>query len=180
MAKYSDPEMPFVESHYQGAGQRPTLIALRPSMTTSEAGAALGVATRYHSKSSPHDAPHYVVDDETRFRCVEDDTIAGHWHCEDKGAIRVMLCAEPVSRVQFWDEIVVHKRVLHNAARLVADLTLLHKIRPEILCEEDLVRWKKHKWRRRGGIFVDASGYDFPIEDFLAEVKAQRALKTHI
>ena len=79
------------------------------------------------------------------------------------------MCAEPVGPETFWDQ-KLHGRVLHRAAKLVADLTLAYKIP---------VRYIDEGGRFNRGIIVDTpSGW--PSAEFLSEVKAQQALKKHI
>ena len=174
--------MPFVEAKLQGGRQKPTAIILRPSHTRSFDGAALAVAQRWHQAPSFWTAGHYTVDESKRFRCVPDNVVAGSDDV-DKNAIRIALCAEPVGGTQFWDED-FHRLVLRKAAELVAELTLVHKIRPTFLNDEDgstesYARWQQRRNRRRGGLYVvETSG--FPFEAFIDEVNAKRDLKKHI
>lgn len=177
MSKYEPPKAPYVEAHHQGGKQKPTAIILRPSFTNSEEGAALAVAQYWHKSASFWDAGHYVVDRNKRFRCVRDNVIAG---IDDsgKGELRVALCADPISGTQFWDED-EHRLVLRNAAQLVAELTLAHKIKVRYLTENSLERWGKYRSRARGGIYV-CETRGFPFQAFINEVNAQRVLKTHI
>jgi hypothetical protein len=163
--------VPYVQAHYQGDYQRPTSIILTPSFTTSDKGAALAVALRWHSKTSPHDSGHYTVDEEDSFSCTPDDSIAGYGASVQKNAIRITMCAEPVSCEDFWD-LSMHHKVLDQTALLVAMLCAEHKIRPVWLDENDQMRWQKHRWRRRGGIFVDVS-YNFPQDWFMTQVENQ-------
>lgn len=170
--------MPSVEAFYQDGKQKPTAIILTPSFTTSAKGAALGVAMNWHTKSSPHESGHYTVDEVQRFRTTPDNRVAGHWHCSQKGAIRIMICAEPYSASRFWhdDE---HIPVLQKTAELVADLTLAHNINVAYFTEPTFERWKKRPSRRRGGILVDTPE-GWPWQAFYNDVMAQRALKTII
>jgi hypothetical protein len=150
---------------------------LRPSFTNSEEGAALAVAQYWHKSSSFWDAGHFTVDSAKRFRCVRDNVIAGIDNT-GKGELRVAMCADPVSRTVFWNED-EHRLVLRNTAKLVAELTLAHKIELRYLDEVGLAKWSKFRTRRRGGIYVyEPSG--FPWQAFINEVKAQRALKSNI
>lgn len=172
MSKYKTPKMPFVEAHYQFGKQKPKQIILRGTFTTSNKGAALGIAQVWHSSQEPWTSGHYTIDDETRFRCVPDHVIAGTKDCSDKGVLRVAICAEPVSGFRFWDE-TLHARVLKRTAKLVAELSLAYNI-PVRYVDEDVRGWLKPK-----GIVIDTpSGW--PSETFLTEVKAQKVLKTHI
>ena len=78
----------------------------------------------------------------------------------------------------FWNED-EHRLVLRNAAQLVAELSLAHKIKVRYLDQEGLERWGRFRSRSRGGIYIyEPSG--FPFDAFLNEVNAQRVLKTHI
>jgi hypothetical protein len=172
MSKYTTPKMPYVEARYQFGRQKPRRIILRGTFTTSAKGAALGLAQAWHSAPEPWKSGHYTVDEETRFRCIPDLVIAGTKAESDKGTLRVAICAEPVSGQRFWDE-TLHGRVLNRTAKLVAELTLAYNIPVRYINEDDRGWWSGR------GIYVDTpSGW--PSETFLAEVNAQRVLKTHI
>ena len=177
MTKYEAPRAPYVEALHQGGKQKPTAIILRPSFTNSKDGAALAVAQYWHRSASFWDAGHYTVDENKRFRCVRDNVVAGQSKT-DKGAIRIALCADPVSGTTFWGE-AIHGCVLRKTAELVAELALAYKIKVRYLSPKEQDRWHKYPTRRRGGIIVvEESGW--PADEFLAEVRAQIALKTHI
>lgn len=178
MSKYESPEMPFIEARYQGGKQNPTAIILRGTMTTSDVGAALGFAQMWHRSPDPWKSGHYTVDEGSRYRCVLDDVVAGDKTCNDKGAIRIAVCGEPFSRTEFWNE-EAHRAVLFRTAKLVAELTLLHKIKVTYLTDSKLEKWRKHPWRSRGGIIIDTPE-GWPWQAFMNEVLAQRALKTFI
>jgi hypothetical protein len=108
---------------------------------------------------------------------VRDNVIAGK-DTSSKGELRVAICADPMSGQVFWNED-EHRYVLRNAAQLVAELTLAHKIKVRYLDQESLEHWSQFRTRRRGGIYVyEPSG--FPFQAFIDEVNAQRVLKTHI
>ena len=175
---YETPSAPYVQALHQGGKQKPTAIILRPSFTNSKDGAALAVAQFWHRSANDFwDAGHYTVDSEQRFRCVRDNVIAGLGN-SSKGELRVAMCADPVSRDTFWNED-EHRLVLRNTARLVAELSLAHKINLTYLDDEQFARWQKRKTRRRGGIrIVEQRGW--PWDEFMNEVFAQRVLKTHI
>jgi len=174
--------MPFVSAKLQGGKQKPTAIILRPSHTRSFDGAALAVAQRWHQAPSFWSAGHYTVDESKRYRCVNDDVVAGD-NESDKGAIRIAMCAEPAGNSVFWDED-YHRHVLRKTAELVAELSLAHKIEVDYLNEEyggdkTFAKWQKRRTRRRGGIYVvETSG--FPFQAFINEVDAKRDLKKHI
>lgn len=183
MTHYEPPTMPFVAAKLQGGKQKPTAIILRPSHTRSFDGAALAVAQRWHQAPSFWSAGHYTVDETKRYRCVPDDVVAGVGDDVDRNAIRIALCAEPVSNGVFWNED-FHRHVLRNAAELVAELSLAHKIPVDYLNEEhsgdkSYTKWEKRRTRRRGGIYVmETSG--FPFKAFIDEVDTKRDLKKHI
>jgi hypothetical protein len=177
MTKYEAPRAPYVEALHRGGKQKPTAIILRPSFTNSREGAALAVAQYWHKSASFWDAGHYTVDETKRFRCVRDNVVAGLTKT-DKGAIRIAVCADPVSGTTFWDR-AEHGAVLRKTAELVAELILVHKIKLRYLSPKEQARWHKYPTRRRGGIIVmEESGW--PADEFLAEVKTQIVLKTHI
>src|SRR6478735_1801399 len=178
MSRYEDPQMPFIEAQHQGKKQKPTAIILSPSFTTSAKGAALGVAMNWHSKSSPHESGHYTVDEVERYRTTSDKRVAGHWHCSRKGAIRIMICAEPYSAGTFWHDD-VHRPVLQKTAELVAELSLVHRIKVVYFTPSSFDRWAERPSRRRGGLLVDAPE-GWPWQRFYNDVMAQRALKPPI
>lgn len=168
MTKHTSPEWPFVEARYSGGKQRPTVITLQPSFTTSEEGAALGLANMWHSPFSPDYSGHYTVDNAKIIRCVDDSVVSGFKEFQLDGILRIFMCAEPASPTTFWNE-VEHAQVLHTTATLVAELCRKHKIRPRYLDYQDLLHWGAWSTRRRGGIFVNASE-DWPHELFLKDV----------
>lgn len=172
MSKYETPIMPYVEAHCQFGKQKPKRIVLRGTFTTSAKGAALGIAQAWHSSHEPWISGHYTIDDETRYRCIDDHVIAGTKESHDKGFLRIAICAEPVSGYRFWNE-TLHARVLNRTAKLVAELSLAYNI-PIRYVPGDLNRWPM----KRGIVIDTPSGW--PAEAFLAEVNAQRVLKTHI
>jgi hypothetical protein len=178
MSKYDMPSIPYVESRFQFGKQKPSAIILRGTFTTSDEGAALGLAQAWHKAPEPWASGHFTVDARKRFRCTPDRVIAGTPGCSDKGAVRIAICAEPFSGDIFWHED-THLPVLFRAAELVAELTLAYKIPVRYLEVESLERWMKRPATRRGGIIVDTPE-GWPYERFLSEVKAQRALKTII
>ena len=177
MSKYDLPTMPFVEAAAKFGRQRPTAIILRGTMTSSDEGSALGIANAWHKSQGPWNSGHYAVDSDRRYRCVKDTEIAGTEQSNDKGAIRVAICAEPIDRARFWS-LTYHDQVLRNTAKLVAELTLTHSIRPVYLSNQEREKWEKLKTKRRGGIIIDSpSGW--PHEEFLHMLHVQRALKAH-
>jgi hypothetical protein len=163
MSKYVAPSIPFVEARHVGRKQKPTAIVLSLSSTTSEKGAALGIASYHHSASSPLVSHHYIIDEAETYRCISDNVAAYH---SPHGAISILLCAEP-------DEFEPHWPVLTRAAELVAVLIYGYGIPNRYLDEEMEESWKKHKWRRRGGLIVRAAG-TWPYSAFLDDVERRR------
>lgn len=178
MSTYSSPEMPTVQSRHQGGKQKPTAIILRGAFTTSSDGAALGLANAWHKGPDPWRSGHYTIDDRSRFRCTPDDVVAGAEEWATKGAILIAICAEPVTGSVFWDS-GLHRDVLNRTAELVAELTLAHKIQHHYLEPKSAEGWIRKPSRRRGGIIVETTS-GWPFQEFIDEVKAQRALKSHI
>ena len=163
------PKMPYVQGQHQFGKQRPTLIRLTPTFTKSVEGSALGVVGHWHRSEHPSKAGHYVVDDASSYRSVNDRTIVGTKEFNQKGVLRIAICAEPVSRKQFWD-LKEHQQVLDQVAELVAALSEVYKIRQRYLNEEQLRTWSSFQTRRRGGIVVDElSGW--PDKEFLQMVQ---------
>lgn len=173
MTKYQAPNVPFVEAYLIGSKQKPTAIAIELSMTTSEKGAALAIATRLHKPSSPSKSYHYISDEAGSYRGVWDNLAA---HGNPYRALSVLVCAEPGDDVRLWGK-PTHAPVRHRAAELVAELILAYKIKPRYLEGADLARWMKRKSRRNGGIIVHVPGV-WPHETFLADVKAHLVMKS--
>lgn len=169
MSNHQISNIPYVESRYKGGNQKPTVIILAPSFTTSEDGAALGLATTWNSSSSPYRTSHYVVDNESIYRCTDDNVVAGRPRFSYKNALRITICAEPVSVSRFWD-VNEHSKVLYKTASLVSDLSQIHNIRLRYLNEVDQRKWNKFKWRRRGGIILEVRN-GWPEEFFLNAVE---------
>jgi hypothetical protein len=171
VAKYPPPNVPFVEAYHKGGKQRPTAIIIRSSSTPSIEGSAFAIAQYWHRPSSPHEACQYVVDEAAIYRCVDDKTVAGHWHCSDKGAIRINVCAEPVPENEYWDD-AVRAKVLGQTADLVSQLCLAYKIPNAYLDDEGFRRWKKWRTRRRGGMFIHLPGA-WPKQEFQNDVQSR-------
>lgn len=172
MTRFQPPVVPFVESHHKGKKQRPSLIMLHLSETTSEKGAALGIANYWHQPFSPEDAAcHYVVDESAQFRCVPDKFQCGG----SKGVLHITMCALPTTSELVWDG-ESYSNVLIRTADLVAQLCLAYKIHPRILDSEQFDRWFRFKSRRRSGIGIHLPGV-WPRSRFLALVQ-ERILET--
>lgn len=172
MSRYKAPTVPFVQARNVGGPQKPTAIVLKLSSTTSDRGAALGIASYHHQATAPLQSYHYIVDNETTYRCVRDDVAAyGNLH----NAINILICAHPHEQEAMWQDATA-KCVMHRAAALVADMMLVHKIKPRYLRGEAEQKWLNHKWRRRGGLIVRVQG-DWPYESFLLDVKSQIVIK---
>lgn len=156
--RYAGNNIPFVEAAHVGGKQKPTAIVLRSSFTTSDDGAALGVATHWHYAGSKMDSCHYVVDDAKTFRCVPDKIRAYPMSTGIYNrAVSINVCYEPPD----WPS----PQVLDRTAVLAARLCKLHKIKPRILSQDQELAWVIHKWRSRGGIILKTVG-EFPIADF--------------
>lgn len=175
MTKYEPPIMPFVEAKLKGGKQRPRVIFIKPTFTSSDFGSALAIAQRWHRGASFWEAGHYVLDSKKRFRCVRDNVIAGEIDA-DKGALRIAVCAEPISGDVFWD-VEVHKEVLRKTAELVAELTLIHNIKVRYLEKGELSKRQRFSMRRRGGIFIEET-VGWPLQTFMDEVNEFRKLKS--
>lgn len=169
MRNSKTPKVPYIQGRHQYGKQRPTLIRLTPSFTKSIEGNALGVAGHWHKTEHPSKTGHYVVDDAKSYRSVYDRTIVGTKEFSQKGVLRIVICAEPVSRRQFWD-LNEHHKVLDQAAELVAALSEVYKIRQRYLNEEQLDEWYSFRTRRRGGIVVDELR-GWPNEEFLQMIR---------
>jgi hypothetical protein len=167
MVKYAPLSVPFVEARNVGTYQTPTSIVLYISSTTSEKGAALGIANYHHSANAPLLSHHYIVDEAETYRCIPDNLAA---YQSPHRSLSVLICAQPHEVVPLWDDATGH-RVLYRTASLVADLILRHGIRPIYLDSDTEQRWMRHKWRRRGGLIVRVIG-TWPYDSFLWDVKA--------
>lgn len=177
MSKLKTPTVPFVEARHQSSKQRPTAIELSFSYTTSDEGAALGIAYAWHKSKTSYEPSHYVVDEATVYRCVPDKIVAGIPEYSEPRAIRVQICAQPISGSQFWDD-TEHAKVLHRAAKLLAELCWTHKIPIVFLNEDDKNRWRAWRRRGRGGIFLREylPAENFPAMTFLSDIKAQQVI----
>lgn len=167
MTKFQAPIVPYVEAYLSGTKQKPTAITLDLSETTSEKGAALGIANRLHASTSPSRSYHYTVD--------EAETYQGVWdHVASFGnpyrAISVLLCADVREEDDMWAEPMANS-AMHNAAKLIAKLVLTYKIRPRYLEGKARVRWLKRRSRRRGGIMLRIPGA-WSREEFLDDIRA--------
>ena len=175
MSKLKTPTVPFVEARHQSSKQRPTAIELSFSYTTSDEGAALGIAYAWHKSKTSYEPSHYVVDEAMVYRCVPDKIVAGIPEYSEPRAIRVQICAQPISGSQFWDD-TEHAKVLHRAAKLLAELCWTHKIRTVFLDENGKDHWRAWRRRGRGGIFLRnyIPAENFPAMTFLSDVEAQQ------
>ena len=156
-----------------GGHQKPTAIVLSLSSTTSDEGAALGIASNLHKSNAPLNSYHYIVDEAKTYRCIPQDVAA---YSSYRNALDILICAQPHEEVAMWEDATATK-VMHRTADLVADLMLAYKIRARYLDTEAEQKWVKHKWRRRGGLIVHAIG-TWPYQAFLDDVKAQMLVKT--
>lgn len=171
MRKVDAPKMPYIEGQYKFGKQRPTAIRLSPSFTESVEGSALGIAGHWSKSEHPAKVGHYVLDEARRFRSVYDKTIVGTKEFNEKGVLKVTICAEPVSQRQFWS-LSEHRQVLEQAAELVAALSKVYGIRRRYLNDQELNAWSSFRSTRRGGIVVDEiSGW--PHDEFLLMVESK-------
>lgn len=160
--------IPWVEAAHRDGRQRPTAILLRTSWTTSDRGAANGIAQAWHKPSNKIDSCHYVVDDYQTIRCVPDKIHAYHTKPTEgtsinfKGAISINVCHNPPTAPR--------PEVIARVALLTARLCKLHRIPVSIV--EDEVHWLRHKWKSRGGIILKTVG-EFPTNHFLNCVKME-------
>lgn len=173
MTRYPLPNVPYIQARHQGSSQKPTAIYLSLSDTTSDTGAAYAFAQHRHSKSSPLESFHYMVDETKTYRGVHDHTAA---YSTPYKAIHVLLCAQPHEHAFEWGSRSGELSVLKRAADLLAQLSLAHRIRPRILTEDEYLAWLDHKWRRRGGIYLHVPG-EFPTDRFLLDFHGRVAVK---
>lgn len=164
MSRFKPPVVPFVQAHNVGGKQRPTAIVLRSSWTTSEKGAALGIANRLHQRNAPNESYHYVVDEATTYRCIDERRISYYGAQNPRGAISINVCSQPVDKAVYWDDL-DHAPVLDRTVDLVAQLALTYKIPLQYV---DVPHWI----RRKSGIMIQVAGA-WPSEQFLNNVKAQ-------
>jgi hypothetical protein len=172
MGKHVLPDITFVEARHVGSSQKPTAIVLKLSSTTSDKGAALGIAQNLHRQNAPHESYHYIVDNEMTYQGVPVNVAS---YANPHRAISVLLCAQPHEAEPLWEDGSARK-VMYRTAKLVADLVLTYKIRPRYLSIEAEERWRKHRWRRRGGIILHVQGA-WPKEAFLLDVRTQIAIR---
>jgi hypothetical protein len=166
MKKFSIPDPPYVQAHHVNSKHRPTAIMLSLSWTTSDQKAALGIAGALHQVNAPVNSYHYMLDEAETYRGVWDNLgAAGTPH----GALDVLMCGQPCEDVYGWADPPA-SRVYQRTVDLVADLVLAYGIKVRYLDEELEARWKKHRWRSRGGILLNVKGA-WPHETFLSRVR---------
>lgn len=169
MTKFQPPNVPYVEAHHQGSKQRPTAIVLSLSSTTSDKGAALGIASRLHKSNAPTNSYHYMVDSAETYRGVWDVVAA---YNSPYRSLDILLCAEPVEQASRWLS-AGHSDTLYRAVDLVARLSLIHKIPVRILHGSAENKWEHRKWRMHGGILLRVQG-EFPEDAFIRLVNARK------
>jgi hypothetical protein len=172
MARQVVPNYPYVQARNVGTNHRPTAVVVSLSDTTSEKGAALAIAKYHNSPGAPHKSYHYVVDENSIYRCVPLNVAA---YGNPNRAISVHICAQPQESLSLWDN-GSEARVLHKAATLVADLMLTYRIPARNLVGAAEEKWFNHRWRMRGGLIVRAKGV-WPYTSFLDDIKAQMVIK---
>lgn len=171
MSKFKPPNVPFVEAKQKGRKQRPKAIVLRLTYTTSDKGAALGMANTWHRNRSSIFPCHYVVDEAEAYRCVPDRQTAGDTALSAKGVINVGLCAEPVITSTQW-MMPQLATTLDKAAQVVAELALAYKI--PVVYNASSEAPKKRVKRRQRGITIGLEG-GFPAGEFQSMVRAKMA-----
>lgn len=152
--------LPFVEARHMGKKQRPKTISLRLSETTSDRGAAMGIASYWNASHSPVDSCHYVVDDELTIQCVPNDRVAYSSRFDAKGTISINVCSFPTFDVTDWQ----NSSALDNAAELTARLVKAYGIPVRYV---DLL--DNRRIFTRGGIMVNVRG-SWPTHTFLDKV----------
>jgi hypothetical protein len=145
-------DYPYVEPHLTGARQRPSLIVLQSSMTTSYGGAAFGIAMCHH-KNDAKESYHYVVDERSAIRCV-DVKMEAQYAPDTRHTIGILICDDPSGPISRWEDS-SHALLLNHMAVLVANLCIAHRIPARFLTSEELQRWSKWRIKRRGGIVVN-------------------------
>lgn len=160
---------PFVEAIHKGGRHKPTSIVLRLSNTTSEDGAALGVANAWNRSRSIEKSAHFVVDEASSYQCVDVKMAAKHSGVYDKGTICVVICAQPSDFLRVWSDD-AQGSAFFNAAKLVGELSDQLRIRRRFLTDEQKSGWIKFRCRSRGGIINRIDG-NFPTQDFLDYVE---------
>lgn len=159
--------IPFIEARNHGGKQRPKSVLIRLSETTSDRGAALGIANNWHRNVSFMDSCHYVLDRELTFQCVPSNLIAYSTPYDSKGTISINVCSQPVFDATFWRD-PDYEVMFDRTAALVAGLTSKHRIPVRYV---DLT---KHRgWFRKGGIILAVKG-GWPADDFLTKVNQLR------
>lgn len=177
MAKTLTRKIPYVQASMVGGRQKPSLIVLRNSMTSSTEGSALAIAMFWHQSNAPESC-HYVIDEAKTYQCVPDQVVSLPSGYGPPGSIVINLCGEPENGQLVWED-ADHIKIVEQAAKLVADLIVRHRIRPRLvdaLQEHEWytgVSWKK---KSRGGILLDVQG-DWPRRQFLADVQQQVSKK---
>lgn len=146
--------VPYVQARHTGFGQKPSLIVLYASGTTTEAGAALGLANMMHRSTSPDMSFHYIVDESLAVQGVWDNIVAHH--CSyPLDSISIKMCDDSTLPTSRWTD-KPHRKMLIRTADLVAKLCVAHKIKPHFLTDEQLLKWSKHRSLRSGGIVTYA------------------------
>lgn len=172
-------DYPYVEPKWQGRRQRPSLIVLQSSMTTSDSGAAFGLAMAHHKGYTP-ESFHFVVDEAVAIRSV-DVKMEAEYAEDTRHTIGILLCDDPSGLPSRWED-QAHGLLLNKLAELVANLCIEHKIPARFLDSEGLDRWSKWRIKRRGGIVVNgfmAQTY-WPSDYFLDLVEARVAAHRYL
>lgn len=172
MARHKMPNYPYVQARNVGGKQKPTAIVLHLSNTTSEKGAALGVANYHHRFDAPHKSYHYIVDESKIYRCVPINVAS---YGNPYQAINILLCMQPQEVFRNWLDS-PETKALAKAVDLIADLMLAYRIPARNLTGVAEQKWFKRRWRRRGGLILRIRG-DWP-RNFIDDVAAAMIVKT--
>lgn len=164
-------DYPYVEPQIKGGRQRPSLIVLSSSFTTTDSGAAFGLTHSMH-RGHIKESYHFVVDEAQTIRCVDVKMVAIYEE-DTKHTVGVLLCDDPSGAESRWDDR-QHVLLLQRGADLIARLCVDYKIRPQFLNQEELSAWQRWRIRRRGGIVTTGfmSQTYWPSDYFLTLVKA--------
>lgn len=149
------PIVPYVEATYQGKKQKPSLIVLDATFTTTSKGAALAVANLWHRPSAPENASHYVIDESISIRCVKDHFRAGRNEWLPR-SLSVTICDDPSLPSSRW-QTKAHRATMDKATDLVAQLCIAYRIPARFLSDVQLLRWNRWRSSSRGGIVLTSN-----------------------
>lgn len=148
--------LPFVQARHTLGSQKPKTIELRSSFTTSDSGAALGLANYWHSDLSFKHPSHYVVDETAVYQCVPDNVMVDSFNGAKKGVLLITVCSEPLSNVKQWYD-QSHQQVLTRTISLIRELARTYHIPLRYVDDTSQKRWYQFKFRRHG-IVINITG----------------------